>query len=240
MSCQTTYYQICEVSSNDVAYHNGELGVDAKDFHIAYNLWSEDGYLNFSLYNRTERNMYVILNKSSFIRNEKVFDYYSNTYESVLLGLETMSLIKTVGQVPVICIPPRSRKQIKGFALSPDIITFEDRLMLFPKDSTNVIVFAETNSPLRFRNRIAYSFDEDLASVGYVDNTFWVSSICNYTLKTATCIKGESSSVGKRTNRQRTFKACAPNRFYKRYGKSRKIVKNEDGSYSFKVSSQIK
>jgi len=228
-SCISSYYQVYEVKSDDAEIIDGKLCSDNKDFSIAYNMWREKGSLDFMMYNKTERNLYVVLTKSSFIRNGIAMDYYINKYESSarskVLGeywgltsqYDVETRVVTIGQNQVVCVPPKSLKIISSFALNPEIMSQCDKKVFFPKDSSAVISYTEQDSPLKFRNRIAYSFDEDLSGISYVDNGFWVSSIRNYTRRSASYTEKVKAVGNNLPDRRRIFKMAAPNRFYMSY-----------------------
>ncbi len=242
VSCISSYVQVYEVKSDDVKMLNGELCDDNKDFRVTYNMWREKGCLDFMLYNKTDVNLYIVLTKSSFIRNGVAMDYYVNKYESAakskIIGeywgltsqYDVETHVVTVGQNQVVCVPPKSLKIISSFALNPEIMSKCDKKVFFPKDSSVVASYAAVNSPLRFRNRIAYSFDEDLSGISYVDNAFWVSSIRNYTRRSASYTEKVKAVGDNLPDRRRIFKMASPNRFYMYYNDLYQMDLNDDSA----------
>ena len=45
--------------------------------------------------------------------------------------------------------------------------------------------YSKKETPLRFKNRIAYSFEEGNKSLKFIDNSFWLQSVKNYSKKAA-------------------------------------------------------
>ena len=48
------------------------------DYSVLYNFWSENGTTAFIITNKTNKDMYVVMPQTSFIRNGYVYDYYTD------------------------------------------------------------------------------------------------------------------------------------------------------------------
>ena len=84
-------------------------------------------------------------------------------------------------------IPPKSNYYQSSFTLlqhhhywkdlKDTVVPRSDR----PKETTKMYVvhYSSENSPIRFRNYLSFSFDENFQHVFRVDNEFFVSSIVN-------------------------------------------------------------
>lgn len=79
-SCTTTsYYQVYDVKpTKENIKKTDELVYEDNNCKISYNLWSNGGNIGFNIYNKTNKELYVYLNKSNFILNGFAYDYYKN------------------------------------------------------------------------------------------------------------------------------------------------------------------
>lgn len=133
------------------------------------------------------------------------------------LGTSKTETVKT-DEVPYICVPPKASKFIKGFNLSDYVYKdCENTKANHPKTVSSKVSYTEANSPLVFKNRIAYSFDEKESDIKYIDNSFYVVSFQNFSEKSAFDVKREKPCEGSEKVKNRYFKMSAPNKFYNRY-----------------------
>ena len=79
ISCQPYYYQVYEVTSQDVSQGGDVLLSENEDCRVTYNLWSENGDVSFLFFNKTDSNLYVVMPKSFFILNGIANDYYTQS-----------------------------------------------------------------------------------------------------------------------------------------------------------------
>ena len=79
-SCATTsFYQVYDVKPIEESITNtDELFFEDENCKISYNLWANGGNVGFNFYNKTDNNIYVKLNESSFILNGFAYDYFKN------------------------------------------------------------------------------------------------------------------------------------------------------------------
>jgi hypothetical protein len=79
-SCATTtFYQVYNVKPVNESITNVEdLFFEDDNCKISYNLWENGGNIGFNFYNKTDKNVYVRLNESSFILNGFAYDYFKN------------------------------------------------------------------------------------------------------------------------------------------------------------------
>lgn len=86
----------------------------------------------------------------------------------------------------VICIPANSSKFIQSFSISDYVYKdCDDYSQNYPSKQSRTIYYDKSNSPLVFRNRIAYTFDLKSNDVQFIDNEFYVSALTNYSQKYA-------------------------------------------------------
>lgn len=199
-SCSTTkyVYQVFQTQSKDVNYNSKRDDYIFEDANVTidYNFWSDGGEMYFKFYNKSDKPIYVDLNKSHLIHNGEVYDYYSETiktnsnesffaktasyslYRSALSGTsgfktESGTAIKSKS---IVQIPPRSYSVFKFY-----------KLMIAPVSNCGVLYVAkgepqkktydDKNSPLTFRNYLSYDFNESITNPIVVDNSFWIDEV---------------------------------------------------------------
>ena len=170
------YVQIYEIKSN-YCENNNMFMYSNEDCDIAYNFWAEGGDGSFTFKNKTDKNIFLILPLSSFIRNG-----LADAYDSPLM-LETGNNESRLTSKTV-CMPPRTSKIVKGFSINTNVrLTCDGNASNYPKKSSFKINYSPENTPLSFTNRVAYCLDGELSDVKYVENIFYISSIQNYAEK---------------------------------------------------------
>jgi hypothetical protein len=66
------------VDSDGLEQKNNQLTFENEHCIISYDLWSEKGDMSFVLYNKTDKDMYIMMPQSFFIQNGMAYDYYTN------------------------------------------------------------------------------------------------------------------------------------------------------------------
>ena len=128
----------------------------------------------------------------------------------------------TTKEIAFVCIPPKSSKFIRGFNLSDYIYKdCENYRANYPSKTSPKVTFVESNSPLVFKNRIAYTFDEKSDDIKYIDNNFYVESLQNYSERAAFEDRPEKNCGDRFSTFKKYFKMSAPNRFYNIYNRPR-------------------
>lgn len=123
----------------------------------------------------------------------------------------------TTKEAPVICIPAKSSKFIKEYAISGRLIKNCNKRQAYPKKRSIPVTFTKEDTPLVFKNRISYSFDKDGTDLKQVENEFWVSEIINYTKKEALEKKEMAECEGDIAEIVYVFKMASPRKFYNSY-----------------------
>lgn len=77
-SCGKVFYQVYTVEAPGSIEKENALVYENEDCKVMYNLWSEDGYIGFIFKNKTDKDLFVILPQTFFIKNGVAFDYYKN------------------------------------------------------------------------------------------------------------------------------------------------------------------
>lgn len=138
----------------------------------------------------------------------------------------------TTRESPLVCVPPMSSKLIFGFNISDHIYKDCDNYKFnYPSRVSPSITYSENETPIKFRNRIAYSFDEESKDVKYIDNSFWMTTLQNYSNKAAMEKMKYEECETNRNLKVKSFTMSSPNRFYNTYLKklhaSHKSKKNK-------------
>lgn len=260
-SCSDTFiYQVYDVKS-DLSQVQKSLVYENSDCTFTYDLWEKGGSLGFLATNKTEKDMFIVLPQSFFIRNGIAYDYYaagsdSYTIAGVISSSESanaavggylerygkwypvalnysvgksataaVSKTRTVADPKIICIPARSTKYVAGFIISDYIYKDCDHPeQNYPKKQSSTISYTKDNSPLVFRNRIAYTFELEGSNYKYVDNEFYVSSLTNYSQKVALEKTKEPVCESSLKVKSKRFTVSAPNRFYNKFRKQLQSV----------------
>ncbi|MCK5822666.1 MAG: hypothetical protein KAG95_01590, partial [Bacteroidales bacterium] len=76
-SCTKNVYQVIETSSNDVAESENSYIFENDNLKVSYNFWAEAGRMYFTVFNKTEKSIFIDLNRCHLIVNQKSFNYYS-------------------------------------------------------------------------------------------------------------------------------------------------------------------
>ena len=241
-----SYYQLYKVSTDELEQQSDKLTYENDYCIVSYNLWKEKGDLSFMLYNKTDKDIFVVMSQSFFIKNDIAYDYYSNavhtsrtvlqsgkattvasSYAGLLSNAATYAQTTTAEsatmtkEMAVVCIPPKAAKFFAGF----DLIAHaqkdcDDYDLNYPKKASDIITYDKESSPWRFRNRIAYTFDGDSKNCEYIDNELWVSYLQNYH---SSEMEERASIPSCETNLPVTLTFIlnqAPNAFYNTYTKT--------------------
>ena len=93
-SCSSaTYYQVYQVKpiGSSAESKGGNLVFEDANCIIYYNMWGEGGNVGFRIYNKSEKDIYLNLEQSSYVFNGMAYDYYKGrVYEkSSNVGVES-------------------------------------------------------------------------------------------------------------------------------------------------------
>lgn len=258
-SCKTNYYQVYEAKSPNLVQKNNSMVFENEDCRISYNLWGNKGSMAFIFENKTDKDIFVDLSQSFFIKNGGANDYFQNrtfesiSYESISLGYSvkdtylnprnfwesrydipaTSSILEmtkakkgasvaiTIKEPDFVCVPANSYKEFAYYTINPSFIKTCDRKLDQPSTMVVLETYNENNSPLKFKNRIAYSFVNNKTSLKHVENSFWLASVKNYSKKSAIEKKDIQKGCSTFTTKQEFFKIGGPNQFYVPYTNNR-------------------
>ena len=142
--------------------------------------------MKFDIINKTDKDVFIILPQSFCIKNNLAIPYSeskvtsSSSYSSSSLSgtIVTTQSTQAYNNLQFACIPPHSYITIGSIPIINERFTDCNPKHSFPSDYFTYNYLAN-NTPLQLRNRIAYSFNRDFATIHYIDNTFFVSSYIN-------------------------------------------------------------
>jgi hypothetical protein len=160
--------------------------------NLYVDLWKSHLIINGFAYSYYENQSYLMAMADGESKDRKsknvqglVTSYVDLAFESVAafsspLGLmhpqsDNRSMVFD-GEKTVI-IPPKAKKVITGLPLNNKVIK-DAKLKHFPENGQSYLAFTNENSPLSFRNRIAYQMEGDSTSQ-YLSNEWYVSKITN-------------------------------------------------------------
>lgn len=185
-SCTKRVYQVIETSSSNVAQSENSYIYENDSIKVSYNFWDEGGRMYFTVFNKTDKSMFVDLNRCHLIINKKCFNYYSmdekietkfvsQTEKKVKKGTEISYKTKMQRMYE---IPPQSYVEINQLFILDKRFEFCELNKISNKNFP-FLIYTQKSSPFKFRNFITYDFNPDFTNPNTVDNTFWVSKITN-------------------------------------------------------------
>ncbi len=238
-SCSSSYYQVYEVSA-DTKTVNDTLVFENEDIKVAYNFWSKGGDVNFMVYNKAEKDIYLDMTKMFFIKNGFAQDYYRDLtttstkgmvqndgyFVGLFYGLPAISSYYTISnsnisttsvserKLPIVCIPAKTFKIFNEFSVNPDMVVTCQKKSDFPYEECEVAIDKSTYQI--FSNVISYGFDENGENQQKVRHDFYISKVTNYSLRSSK-FRYESVGCSSEIKYEYVFQDGAPCRFYKKY-----------------------
>lgn len=246
-SCSKAFYQVYTVEAPGSVEKENTLVYENEDCKVMYNMWSEDGYIGFIFYNKTDKDLFVILPQTFFIKNGVALEYYRNreyhkteiVSSGVTLGVAVSGkydwygvpgslnanenrqrrVSKTIVEKenPIVCIPPHSSKEINEYIISGQWIRDCNKKQAYPSTKSIPVTYSKEDSPLVFKNRIAYTFDNGGKDLKYVENEFWISELVNYSKKEAISKRKYQECESEVEVDTYVFKIASPRKFYNSY-----------------------
>ena len=171
-SCEVE--EVIETKCSNVNLVDNRFVYQNDSIAIYYNFWKRGGQMNFEIFNKTNIPMYVDWENSAYILNDQKFAYWKDenvtSNSSIYLGFG-VAVGNGVSFHPerVTLIPPRAAITKVSFVLE------RNKLPVTVNQARSGEMFTEENSPLRFRNYIAYFFDKQGAMKAVADNEFYIA-----------------------------------------------------------------
>jgi hypothetical protein len=178
VNCTKSIYHVASVESDQVKLVENDFVYENEHLAVIYNFWEEGGRMRFLLHNKTDQPIYIDWSKSSVERNgvktiysqlpepqRRFADTVRYTYRTEKVEPYRLTALGTV----LTEIPPERYVAIADFPLQQTIQHVNANAKVFS--------YTKSNSPLRLRQQLVYSFDKSLANSQLIDNTFWVDRI---------------------------------------------------------------
>lgn len=188
MSCSTLYYQVAQTKPLDqsVKNNNDDSGYFYEDQNcrIEYNFWAEKGNGGFTIVNKTDQIIYILKEKSFFVKNGVSSPYFgghvwvdiatTNTMKSVQTSTHTQTIEQTIEAVA-----PHASVTLSSFIIDKHVIVDCDLDRKPKKNEVATIAFSKENTPVTFGNFITYRVGEN-GQEKTVQNMFYTSRVTNY------------------------------------------------------------
>lgn len=200
VSCKSSYYQVYEVSTDNLKTQDNSLVYENEDCKVLYNLWSQDGEVKFAVENKTDKDIFINMGQSFYVINGKAVDYFQGrtyTQNGFIQTSTTTSIASAKGngygfwgsdvyveragassksvsmkEKEIVCVPAKCYKVFSYYSVSPSFFQTCDRDKDFPRKSYRAGNFTKSDAPIVFKNRLAYGFDKNDVASKYIDNTF--------------------------------------------------------------------
>ena len=170
MSCTKQYYQIAQTKPVDqtaLRNTNDDSGYYYEDRYcsISYDFWKLNGDAGFVITNKTDQILYVVKDKSFYVKNGVSFEYYGDDNFAKVL--------------PVIAIAPHARKKVGNYVIDKTVYVDCDLNCKPLKNEPDTRSFTAEDSPLIFGNVITYRVGEK-GQEQTIQHLFYISRITNY------------------------------------------------------------
>ena len=231
------YYQLYKITADNGTIIKNKIVYEDDNCTVQYNLWEEGGNVGFSIFNKTESDLTVYLNKTFFVLNGVAQEYFQNRIFTIsanrgstvtsynypiywnhnLAKVESENSIGTstsYSEKPQVTIPSKTRITISEYRVSQTPY-FECEFDEYPTPrNIKTLQFDISNSPFIFYNLITYSNTTDTLRF---ENNFHVSEITNYP-KSLMFDKIDTTFCGEDLNVPIHFlKHSSPDKFYIKY-----------------------
>ena len=232
------YFQEFKVASVGGKENSDGIYFEDANCKVKYNFWSDGGNAGFEVFNKTESNLVIDLNKSFFIKNGYAYQYFQNrifgnssstsveatqtvsnyvmrtnyssrTKASVLKSNSTEFIEKEF-----VTVPPKSKVSIAEFSVENERYTNCDLKKYPSSKEINPLIFMQNGSPIIFKNIIVYS---TTSSPVTIEHNFYVTEIKNCSEKVYLETKTKDACGRSYLEPKKIFKNEDVRRFYISY-----------------------
>jgi hypothetical protein len=230
-SCMPTYfYQVYKVKPLDKNAVEGNILIfEDENCVVNYNLWGENGSVDFEFFNKSDQNIYLDLNESFFILNGIANDYFKNRVTTTaasngiststklgLLAASSTGASVSITEKKIICIPSQTTKLISEFNINESLYRDCDLYKYPTKKQIVSKSFEISNSPIVFSNRFQYVIGDSKEKVNFV-NEFYVEEITNFPDSEMVEMEHEEFCGQKSFSKVAHLKEVSPSSFYIKY-----------------------
>lgn len=75
-SCKTNFYQVYTVETDEAKQEDNSIIFENDECKVYYNLWSNNGKVRFVFSNKTDKDIFINMGQTFFIKNNYAMDYY--------------------------------------------------------------------------------------------------------------------------------------------------------------------
>ncbi len=194
------YFQEFKVASVGGKENSDGIYFEDANCEIKYNFWSDGGNAGFEVFNKTESNLVIDLNKSFFIKNGSAYQYFQNrtfgnssgtsieasqsvnnyvmrtNYSSRAKAAVYKSSSTEYIEKEFVTIPPKTRVSIVEFKIETERYSNCDLKKYPSSKEVKPLIFMQNGSPVIFKNIIVYSIASTPVTV---EHNFYVTEIKN-------------------------------------------------------------
>lgn len=234
-SYQYSYYQIYKTKAENGDINDKWISYFEDNFTIRYNLLSNKGYILFEIYNSSNEDIVIDLDKTFFVLNDEVKEYYQNetTTQTLVYSNSEATITKSffknesylssegnssgssesISDKQFVTIPPGTFRTFRKFNIIDSYLEQKD-LIKYPKPLIkNKVTFTSTNSPIKFANIISYKQGD---KSNRITHNFYVDEVANYSGQDVLS-EVNVDDYGNITRPYYVLNIESPNMFYYRY-----------------------
>jgi hypothetical protein len=231
------YYQVYNAVNENGTLVDNNIVFEDNNCKIVYNLFADGGDFGFTIYNKTLGDIVLNVDKSYFVINGLVYDYYQNRVftttntnkipvqvsssgvKKTYVTTTTENTVDTPEQA-TLTIPANTHRNINGYQLISRLYSTCELLKYPNPADVKALTFTKANSPFVFYNIISYTAGGVSRTV---ENNFYISQITNLPekmmltkFKTTNC-PDETGPFSPKSIDIYVFKDASPNSFFFKY-----------------------
>lgn len=156
------FYQIYKANSSDSMIKSDKfISYEDENCIISYNLWERGGNIGFNFYNKSNENLYLLMDESFFILNGIANDYfkgrsYSNSLSTGILTNQGLAASKSLTGQNSLNLPQTNKVSAEisqgiSTAKGVSITTDEQKLICIPPKASKIIKEYNINE-IRIKN----------------------------------------------------------------------------------------
>lgn len=182
-SCVPIFYQVYNVKpDNQLENIDKTLVYEDSSCKVTYNLWTENGNIGFIFYNKTEKDIYLNLDKSFFIKNGVAYPYFQNRTISSTKRIGSSQIVGGATSISVTGMnyfdliqtnKMNTTNALRHSITSENTVSYMDEKHLcIPSKASRIIVeYSINNELIRDCNLYKYPTKKQINSVYYSEET---------------------------------------------------------------------
>lgn len=235
------YYQVYKTKTSTGKLEENKVVFEDDHCMVYYDLWDEGGNIGFRIFNKTDKELTLDLNKTFFILNGEAYQYYQNKTYSFSKGksktksvfqennycekttiinssASTKSNTTTYGFLPYMTIPSQTTVNVQVYKVTNQRYTSCEMAKYPKKKNPEYLLFTEETSPFVFSNLLTYTIEDESFKF---ENDFYVNEISNLRAKDMYSYVDTTFCGNEIQTPRKVFNNLGPNKFYIFYKASR-------------------